>query len=689
MPEAVRLAEEPDTSAVQSEEDALYDKLRGWFRDDREHLGDWYDQAEEDYRFTANDPWKDEEKATLNQRNQAPVVFNIVGPMIDAVSGYEVANRQETRYIPRQLGASGVSEVVTSAASYFRDNTNADSHESAAFRDATICGIGATETYIDFDDNPDGEYRKRRVSPLCMAWDRKARGFNFEDARRVHRVHTMTVREALDMFPDADKEDLSASWADERVGRIHEVRPDAYAGADDKRDAFADTDTVQIVETQWWEFEPFMRFQDPMTGQDTQLSMGEWQILTDRLLEFGMPTPRSVQQRRKVYRRAFLGKRLLAEVQPTPVEGHFTYKFITAKIDEVKGTPYGIVVALKDPQRYTNKLFSQVIHIISTNAKGGLLAEEGAFENPRKAMAEWAKADSITITNNGALAAGRIQPKPQTQINPALFQLMDFAMNMGPRVTGINLEFLGMREANQAGVLEYQRRQAGVTILATLFDSLRFYRIDEGRLTLRMIQKYLSDGRLFRIVGQEDAPFLPLNRDATLGEYEVIVDDAPTSPNQKEKTWAITQQMLPVLGPVLQNNPALAAEFFKSSPLPESLIQKLAKAMPDKPPGADEQQEAAKAAAFAKINRDDAAAEKDRATALKTYTEALVPLPMVPPVLEGPFPVAPQPPAHPPPGMMGGMPGLPGLPPLGTVTPPPMPDAGMPGPGGPNAMPPA
>ncbi len=676
MAEALRLVSDNTADgSLLGDDDALYQKLYGWYRDDKEHAAPWLKNAREAFKFRAGKQYSDAEEAELKRKLKAPVVFNMIAPMVDAVCGYEVANRQETRYIPRQIGQSGVSEVVTSAAKYLRDNTDAENEESAAFHDTVTCGVGCTETYVDFDDNEDGDYRKRRVSPLSVIVDKRARADNYADAKRVHRIHKMTIRDAMEMFPGVDREDLGCSWsdADDEGDPIQESRPDAYAG-DSDNDLMADTDVIAIVETQWWEFEPYVRFVDPMTGQQQRMSEDEFTTLTERLTMLGIPEPKSAKQKRKVYQRAYLGKIILDAVKPTPVEGHFTYKFITGKRDEVAGTFYGIVEAMKDPQRFSNKFFSQIISIISSNAKGGILVEQGVFPNARKAAEDWAKDDSIVEVAQGALQAGRLQPKPQTQVNPALFQLLDFAMNMGPRVTGINLEFLGMREANQAGVLEYQRRQAGVTILATLFDNLRLYRIDEGRMTLRLIQVYLSDGRLVRIVGQEGAPFLPLNRDATLGEYEIIVDDAPTSPNQKEKTWAITQQMLPVLAPVLERNPALAAEFFKSSPLPEGLIQKLGKAMTDKPPGVDEQQEAAKAAAYAKINRDDAAAEKDKATALKTFSEVLSPFITMPPPLEGPFPVGPKPPM-PPQGMglpgLPGLPQMPGLPPLGGPPAPP------------------
>jgi hypothetical protein len=131
-----------------------------------------------------------------------------------------------------------------------------------------------------------------------------------------------------------------------------------------------------------------------------------------------------------------------------------------------------------------------------------------------------------------------------------------------------------MREADQAGVLEYQRRQAGLTILQPIFDNLKAYRREQGELILWYIQNDLSDGRLIRIVGKQEGEYLPLAKQATL-EYDIIVDDMPSSPNQKEKNWQITQSLLPVIKDML--TPEAMLVLAEDSPMPAATVQKLKK----------------------------------------------------------------------------------------------------------------
>jgi hypothetical protein len=62
-------------------------------------------------------------------------------------------------------------------------------------------------------------------------------------------------------------------------------------------------------------------------------------------------------------------------------------------------------------------------------------------------------------------------------------------------------------------------------------------------------------------------------RDKTLGEYNVVVDDTPTSPNQKEANWAIIQPLLVVFKDQLIANPQVFGMLLEYSPLPNRIVE--------------------------------------------------------------------------------------------------------------------
>jgi hypothetical protein len=155
---------------------------------------------------------------------------------------------------------------------------------------------------------------------------------------------------------------------------------------------------------------------------------------------------------------------------------------------------------------------------------------------------------------------------------------MQYAVQSHRDVSGVNVEILGMQSsAGQAASLDLQRKQSALTILQPLFDSLRRYRKEQGRLMLHIIEFYIPDGTLVKIEGPEDAEFVPLiKKDAFDGktQYDVIVDQNATSANQKELTWAMLQQILPVIGKMLP--PATWLALLKYSPLPTSAQKDIA-----------------------------------------------------------------------------------------------------------------
>src|SRR6516164_954718 len=148
---------------------------------------------------------------------------------------------------------------------------------------------------------------------------------------------------------------------------------------------------------------------------------------------------------------------------------------------------------------------------------------------------------------------------------------MQFALSALRDVTGVNLELLGQADREQAASLEMQRRQSAMTILATMFDSLRRYRKAQGRLILHFIQ-LLPNGTLVRVLDQGQYQYIPLMKDPSVEHFDVIIDQTPTTPDQKMLTWSLTLEILrsgiPLPPPVLMT-------LLKYSPYPENVVQEV------------------------------------------------------------------------------------------------------------------
>jgi hypothetical protein len=207
--------------------DALFDKLKCWIKLDYNSKGQvkWRKDAREDFDFEAGEQLSEDDKAILQDAKRPIVIFNRIGTTVDSVAGQEVGNRQEVQFLPRTQGVVKKNELLTSAAKWFRQQCDAEDEESDAFRDMVVCGMGWTETRLDYEDNPEGDPKVDRIDPLEMGWDSGAKKRNLVDKRRVFHIRRdVPIDEARALCPgDPDHPfedaDYNATWlADEKEG---------------------------------------------------------------------------------------------------------------------------------------------------------------------------------------------------------------------------------------------------------------------------------------------------------------------------------------------------------------------------------------------------------------------------------------------------------------------------------------
>lgn len=545
----------------------LLQRIKKNIRESRRHFSDWRSDAKEDYDFFAGRQWDDNDIAILREQGRPAVAFNRIARTINAVSGLEVQNRQEVTYYPRQMSDAAPSELLTNAAKWVRDNCDAEDEESEAFQDSCIQGMGFTETRLDYETDSDGLILIERQDPFMMGVDHTAIKRNFDDKRFIFKIKVYATAEDYKQdWPGKDVPKSRFFDTDDTDQQVQDLSPGGYK-PDILDDSSAGTKNIQVAQYQYYELEKYYSVQS-MDGTLTEVAADQFKKMKAKLDEAGFKYTKVAKPKRK-YKQIFLNaEEILNDEDDAPINA-FTFRCITGLRDKNKNTWFGLVRMMKDPQRWANKWLSQIQHILNTQAKSGkILYEAGAFKNPSKAKTEWAKPDAMVEVNAGKMEM--VKQLEAARYPDGLDRLLQYALSAVNDVPGVNLELMGLANRDQANVLEQSRKQAGVTILAVFFDSLRRYRKEQGRVLAEFIREYISDGRLIRINGPLGAQYIPLVRQPGFISYDVVVDDSPTSTDMKERTFAALMQILPL---VLQAGIPVPPELLDYSPLPTGLVQ--------------------------------------------------------------------------------------------------------------------
>jgi hypothetical protein len=583
---------------------------------------DWREGASEAFAFVAGQQWEPEDEAYYEENEKALVTFNRVGPIINAVCGQQICNRQETRFLPRENGDMRAAEVWTQVVGWAREQCDAEDEESDAFRDLVCTGMGWTGTTVSYDEDSSGMIVEQRTDCRRFRWDPASRKKNLADARWVQCDYFFDDDEIEERWPDAEIE-IKPTGPDAGPPQPHDAT-NAWRYSKDNAGKDEIEGKYRVIHEIHWRLEDTYQIADQ--GSVTKLTKPDWDKLVSRLKKLGMAEPKYAKTKSRVYYEAWVCGNTVLEKGKYPHK-QFEYQAMTGLRDE-EGQWYGLVKPLMDPQRFANKTFTQIIQIINSNAKGGIVVEDSAVTNHGRFEEEWSKSDGVSWVADGAVAGGRIMPKPPPQIPAELTKLLEYSVGGMREVTGVNVEFLGQTDKVQPGVVEAMRTKAGLVILAPWFDAMRLYMKRQGRLLGEYIYTYISDGRWVRISGLDDPqeqaqqapmgmqppgmpqqqpmgdpmgamggggmmppmggmqpqqqgggmPMVPagpggmayvqLIKQEEVLKYDIVVDEATQSRDSRERYF---QALMTVVPMALQAGVPVPPEVIKFAPLPESL----------------------------------------------------------------------------------------------------------------------
>jgi hypothetical protein len=547
----------------------------------------FFKEAATDYNFYANKQWEDTDLRILNEEKRPHVTFNQAAKVVDTVVGSQITNRYDIKYLARTPDPTRetVSKLMTETVRYVRERSRASHHETKAFWDMVVCGLGCIEIYQDYESDPDGVTIIKRVSPFYMRPDPDAREVNLRDKRYVIRRAWVSEDDFRFMWPEAyEKLDKKAQDISSRPDSPN-VSIQRIAGYNAKDSGFYNKKKGEYLvnDYQWYERASWWRIQNPLTGElieahssqnknDAIRLIAEEAAMRGTFIQDSFEDQFVAKLPKKVYKRAFICDDVVLSVEELRTGG-FTYNFLTGFEDHTEQSTqwFGLMRAMRDPQRYTNKFFSQMVYIMASAAKSGYFYEDGTFENENEARRLFAQPNSLIKLLPGG--ANKLIERQGARFPTGLESLMEHSMNAIPNVTGVNLFLQGLQGGSEPGVVVQSYQQQGMTILSVLFDSFQQYQEDIGDAYLAFIREYMPDGMIVRINNEKGGEQIVSYAKATaFQKYDIVVTQSPSSPNMQREFWDMMTQTN-LLGQLIDLGYPVPPSIFNYMPLPDQFRQ--------------------------------------------------------------------------------------------------------------------
>lgn len=575
-----------------------------------DYLYDWEKEARIDFEFAALKQWKEEDKEYLDEQGRPALTFDRTRPIIASVAGAEITQRYEPKFLPRDADLDDMDVKYSSAGNkvyrWIRDRGDFAHHESLAFQSCLVCGVGCTELYLDYEEDPDGVIKMLRVPIFELGWDPASVDPNLLDAKYVIRDRWVDEDEVIQRFGrdvaeqakllgKTDKPGASRGFIDRLFTR--EVDDPRHTYFEGKSGKYYDLKRKQI---RVWEMvrkektyvtrivQPsFLGGEDlfiPNKKADEPIRMFQAAIMqynAEVAVPQGMPVEEPLRYiedfpQTEIKRSYHAGNEVLDE-KVLPMH-YMPYQFMTGFedwSDPARRYYFGLMRSMRDPQQYANKFASHMAHMWASNPKGAILVEEDLFQDVEEAKSQWSAAEGFIPVESGRLQT----PKPKYQVIPSgvnfqgISLLLDHSVNAIPAATGISEQYSVGNTSDlrrtAASAVQSIKESNQVTI-SQPFDSLRLYKRIQGRLILDHVAAYVPISQLQRLLNEEQQmEFIEPAKSGTLHQqYEVIAEEAPASKSKQMDVFnkIMETSFIPQLLEIGVTVPPELAKFFPFPP---------------------------------------------------------------------------------------------------------------------------
>jgi hypothetical protein len=457
--------------------------------------------------------WRPEDAQVLMDRGQAPLVFNEGRQTREWITGMQKRQRTDYKILPRERGDVQSAEAKTKVFKYVSDANLAQWHESRAFKQAVISGLGWLEEGISTDPGVEQIYAGSEDWRNVFR-DSRCLDFDLKSARYLFRKKRTDLDYAMALLPYAKEhlrqqasEDLAGSQRQEDIWYLGERLTgstemagvnslpgryrdrSAYIGGPDARDRGRRL-SVDLMEA-WYRVPEAVKVfaSGPLKGKTfDEADEGHQQLANDRW---------------RLYSAVTMRMRVMIATEAAPMwDGKSPFKhnnFLLVPVWGYRrgndGQCYGIWRGMRDLNDDINKRASKALHAASSNR---VVAKKNAVPDLERARQEAARPDMFLEVKE--LNDIRFEkPTADMQMN---MQMLSFNREIMRNIGGVTQANLGQNSNAVSGVAIGKQQDQGSIVTSEFPDNLRLAKQMAGRLRLSHIEQFMTEKQVIRILGE-------------------------------------------------------------------------------------------------------------------------------------------------------------------------------------------
>ena len=431
--------------------------------------------------------------------------FNITNGLIQTPSGFQRRNRKTSTVIPILSPMQKTADQLTKVLYHTINKNGVYQIYSDCFEKGALTkGLGFCYSYLDKTEDPlSGSIKKRYIDMASCLYDPYFRKHDMSDCRYWWTRQFLDKEEAANLNPEFRDEVLAlpgGTYRDDKFYYMPEVYQIQFPNliAWDEYWYLSSREATFLIDKETEESHEW-------TGDEEQLR----DVLRRKDEVDGVELRKKIsivkQMKPTVRRTIMLNDRVMID-EPNPY-GIDRYPVTPCLGYFNPDTPYyaykfrGIARDCRDAQYCFNRF--QVNGMDQVEAQqSGIKMEKGALVTPD---------DSLNQGNGRVLVTqpGMFNLVEKLHIDPpspVFLQMVDTLKHYMMEIAGVTPEMMGQDIDDKAGIITMIRQSASITRLQTLFDQFdEFQRLD-GDLTIEMIQKNYTFGKIKQIIGEDPTP---------------------------------------------------------------------------------------------------------------------------------------------------------------------------------------